>query len=56
MLGLEVVTGTGELLVTGSAAAASAASPFFRNYGPDLTGHFLGDSGAFGIKVEATLS
>ena len=60
VLGLAVVTGTGEVLVTGSAAAASAAeagaaSPFFRNYGPDLTGPFLGDSGAFGIKVAATL-
>jgi len=55
VLGLKVVTGTGELLVTGSAASTQLPSPFFRNYGPDLTGLFLGDSGAFGIKVEATL-
>jgi FAD/FMN-containing dehydrogenase len=55
VLGLKVVTGTGELLVTGSAASTQQPSPFFRNYGPDLTGLFLGDSGAFGIKVEATL-
>jgi FAD/FMN-containing dehydrogenase len=55
VLGLKVVTGTGDLLVTGSAATTQAPSPFFRNYGPDLTGLFLGDCGAFGIKVEATL-
>jgi FAD/FMN-containing dehydrogenase len=55
VLGLKLVTGTGDLLVTGSAASNEAASPFFRNYGPDLTGIFLGDSGAFGIKVEITL-
>ena len=52
---MQVVTGTGDLLVTGSAAGTQAPSPFFRNYGPDLTGLFLGDSGAFGIKVAATL-
>lgn len=55
VLGLKMVTGTGEVLVTGSAATAVNPSPFFRNYGPDLTGMFLGDCGAFGIKVEATL-
>ena len=55
VLGLKVVTGTGELLVTGSAATSLNPSPFFRNYGPDLTGIFLGDCGAFGIKGEATL-
>ena len=32
-----------------------SASPFFRNYGPDLTGMFLGDCGAFGIKTAITL-
>lgn len=55
VLGLRVVTGTGDVLTTGSAATTQAPSPFFRNYGPDLTGLFLGDCGAFGIKVEATL-
>ena len=56
VLGLRVVTGTGAVLVTGSAAAdTAAASPFFRNYGPDLTGLFLGDCGAFGIKTAITL-
>ncbi|MGF9762038.1 FAD-binding oxidoreductase [Microvirga sp. 0TCS3.31] len=55
VLGLKVVTGTGELLVTGSAASTVSTAPFFRNYGPDLTGLFLGDCGAFGLKVEITL-
>jgi FAD/FMN-containing dehydrogenase len=54
-IGLKVVTGTGEILTTGSAASVHRPSPFYRNYGPDLTGMFLADSGAFGIKVEATL-
>ncbi len=55
VLALEVVTGAGEVIVTGSAAALDAASPFFRNYGPDLAGLFLGDCGAFGIKTRITL-
>jgi FAD/FMN-containing dehydrogenase len=55
VLGLKVVTGTAELVTTGSAASVHRPSPFWRNYGPDLTGVFLGDCGAFGIKVEATL-
>jgi len=29
--------------------------PFFRYYGPDLTGLFLGDTGALGVKARATL-
>ncbi|KQQ35576.1 hypothetical protein ASG19_18005 [Rhizobium sp. Leaf306] len=55
VLGLQIVTGTGEILTTGSAATIGEASPFFRNYGPDLTGVFLGDCGAFGIKTRITL-
>ncbi len=55
VIGLKVVTGTGALLTTGSAASIHRPSPFYRNYGPDLTGMFLADCGAFGIKVEATL-
>ena len=55
VIGLKVVTGNGDLVVTGSGAGILRPSPFYRNYGPDLTGIFLGDCGAFGIKVEATL-
>jgi len=54
-LGLEVVLADGTRLTTGSAATPSAPSPFFRTYGPDLTGLFLGDTGALGFKARATL-
>lgn len=54
VIGLRVVTGTGDLIQTASAGGEKTA-PFFRNYGPDLTGIFLGDCGAFGIKTQITL-
>jgi FAD/FMN-containing dehydrogenase len=54
-LGLEIVLADGTRLMTGSAATRSAPSPFFRAYGPDLTGIFLGDTGALGFKARATL-
>jgi FAD/FMN-containing dehydrogenase len=54
VLGLEVVLGDGRVLTTGS-GAASGATPFWRNFGPDLSGLFLCDSGAFGVKTRATL-
>lgn len=54
-LGVSVVTGTGDLVTTGSAGGIHRPSPFFRPYGPDLTGLFLGDCGALGIKVAASL-
>lgn len=48
VLGIEVVLADGELLNT----AASKATRFF---GPDLTGLFTGDCGAFGLKAAVTL-
>ena len=54
LLGLEVVTPTGEVIRTGSGAHFDGWR-HFRYYGPDLTGMFVGDCGAFGIKTEASL-
>ena len=54
VLGLEVVTGTGDVVRTGTWASASSA-PFFRFYGPDLTGLFTGDTGALGVKTRIAL-
>ncbi|MGE0485982.1 MAG: FAD-binding oxidoreductase [Gammaproteobacteria bacterium] len=53
-LGLTVVLADGSVLQTGSAAHAHA-NGFWRHFGPDLTGIFTADTGAFGIKAEATL-
>ena len=55
VLGLTVVLADGSNVTTGSAATPHNPSPFFRAYGPDITGLFLGDNGAMGIKVQATL-
>jgi FAD/FMN-containing dehydrogenase len=54
-LGLEVVIADGSLVKTGSGSSKYRPTPFFRGYGPDLTGLFLGDTGALGIKVRITL-
>ena len=52
-LSFDVVTADGGLLSTGPAAAG--AMPFARHFGPDLTGLFTGDCGAFGVKARITL-
>ena len=54
VLGLDVVLADGELLPTGG-RAKNAGVPFMRYDGPDLTGLFIGDSGALGLKAVATL-
>jgi FAD/FMN-containing dehydrogenase len=53
VLGVTVVLADGRMVTTGSGGRI-CAKPFTRYGGPDLTGMFLGDNGAFGIKVAAT--
>ncbi len=54
VLGLDVVQADGSLLTTGSCGTLGRTA-FYRNHGPDLTGLFLGDAGALGIKATASL-
>lgn len=54
VIALEVLTPSGEIIRTGTAGAA-ATHARFRNFGPDLAGLFIGDSGALGIKLSVTL-
>ncbi len=53
ILGMEVVLANGEILKTGAAAAGGPGG--VRHFGPDLTGLFTGDCGAFGLKATITL-
>jgi FAD/FMN-containing dehydrogenase len=50
---LAVVLADGTVLRTGSAGTQGGA-PFYRHYGPDLAGLFMGDCGALGVKAEVT--
>jgi FAD/FMN-containing dehydrogenase len=54
VLSLDVVLADGSVLSTGSASQRNS-NPFFRHYGPDLTGLFTSDTGALGFKATATL-
>lgn len=54
VMSLDVVLANGEVLSTGGGAKTGGV-PFFRHYGPDLTGLFTSDCGALGIKATATL-
>ena len=54
VIGMEVVTADGSLLVTGSASRRNS-SAFTRHFGPDLTGLFTSDCSALGIKARITL-
>jgi D-lactate dehydrogenase (cytochrome) len=54
VIGVTVVLADGSIVTTGS-GGRKGARPFTREGGPDLTGLFLGDNGAFGLKVSATL-
>ena len=54
VVALSVVLADGRILRTG-ARSLDGKAPFYRHYGPDLTGLFCGDCGAFGVKAEITL-
>lgn len=49
-----VVLADGTCVKTGTGGTQNGA-PFWRHYGPDLTGLFLGDAGRMGLKAEVTL-
>lgn len=54
VLDLEVVAADGSIFKTGT-SGQPGHKPFFRNYGPDLTGLFCSDCGALGVKSAITL-
>ena len=49
VLGLEVILPNNTLIRTGSWALKNKLKPFYRNYGPDTSGLFIGDNGIYGI-------
>ena len=55
LAGMQIVIGNGDVIETGSKGNSKESSPFFRYYGPDLGGLFLGDSGALGVKTRISL-
>jgi FAD/FMN-containing dehydrogenase len=54
VLSFEVVMASGQVIRTGSNATENGG-PFFRWYGPDLTGLFTGDAGVLGFKARITM-
>ncbi|MDH3976892.1 MAG: FAD-binding oxidoreductase [Gammaproteobacteria bacterium] len=51
---MDVILASGDMISTGSAGGEGHPA-FFRFYGPDLAGLFVGDAGALGIKARFTL-
>ena len=54
VVGLKVVLADGSMVTTGSWAHKNS-KPFWRHFGPDVTGLFTADTGAMGIKAVASL-
>lgn len=54
VIGLKVVLADGSLLTTGSWAHKNS-TPFWRHFGPDVTGLFTADTGSMGVKAVAAL-
>lgn len=53
VLSITVILADGTLVRTGTAGTVGG-KPFWRHYGPDLTGLFCGDAGTLGYKAEIT--
>ena len=54
VVALTVVAADGTLIRTG-ARGSDGDTPFYRHYGPDITGLFCGDCGTLGVKAEITM-
>jgi D-lactate dehydrogenase (cytochrome) len=54
VIGLTVVLADGTIATTGSGAHKNS-NPFWRHFGPDVTGLFTADTGAFAVKAVAVL-
>lgn len=54
VIGLKVVLADGTVATTGS-WAHKHSTPFWRHFGPDMTGLFTADTGAFAVKAVAVL-
>jgi len=53
LLSITVILADGTMVKTGTGGTRNG-KPFWRYYGPDLTGLFCGDAGVLGYKAEAT--
>ncbi|NBC36014.1 FAD-binding protein [Novosphingobium sp. FSY-8] len=53
VIAITMVLADGSVLKTG-ARGPDGDTPFYRHYGPDLAGLFMGDAGTLGIKAEIT--